>query len=462
MERIQRIDYLIEQQKNDLANDTIHFINRKSIKQTPEKNCPYGADIQAFLEYFKSYAKQEGLYIKDYGTGIISASLYDKEIDLGIWLHGDTVAIGEGWQYYPLNAVEYENCIIGRGATDNKGQLATIFNLFKIFKKLDIRLNYNPAIFLGSDEESGMSDLKDFLKQHTPPKLSLVPDGDFPVAYAGKGNLQIKLRSTYPLNGFSLEAGAIETPSKASAYSRNFNLNYNFKYATATQRNNCVELSVNTLPIHSSKPNKNGNMITLLTEELNALEWICEKDKQLLGFIHTLSKDIHGEIFSLKRQNVIAPLTMSLQQINNIEGFVELSLNIRYPIPYNEQEIEKKISEISEKHAFKITQTRSTTKPFIIPENDKILNLLLGVSNSVCEEIQPPYLVAGSTYAHLLPNAYIFGMSGNLPPASFPTGRGGAHGVDEAVSLTRLQRAMKIYARTLLALNAEQYFQTFC
>jgi len=44
-------------------------------------------------------------------------------------------------------------------------------------------------------------------------------------------------------------------------------------------------------------------------------------------------------------------------------------------------------------------------------------------------------------------------MNGNLAPAEFPKGRGGAHGRDEAVSLDRLQRAMKIYARVLLELN---------
>ena len=40
-----------------------------------------------------------------------------------------------------------------------------------------------------------------------------------------------------------------------------------------------------------------------------------------------------------------------------------------------------------------------------------------------------------------------------LPPADFPKGRGGAHGVDESVSLDRLQRFMRIYARALLQLN---------
>jgi len=44
-------------------------------------------------------------------------------------------------------------------------------------------------------------------------------------------------------------------------------------------------------------------------------------------------------------------------------------------------------------------------------------------------------------------------MSGNLPPDDFEKGRGGAHGVDEAVSIARLKRALKIYARALIYLN---------
>ena len=44
-------------------------------------------------------------------------------------------------------------------------------------------------------------------------------------------------------------------------------------------------------------------------------------------------------------------------------------------------------------------------------------------------------------------------MNGNKKPEDFPAGHGGAHGKDECVSLDRLQRAMRIYARAFLALN---------
>ena len=61
--------------------------------------------------------------------------------------------------------------------------------------------------------------------------------------------------------------------------------------------------------------------------------------------------------------------------------------------------------------------------------------------------------MSGGTYAHRLPNAYVFGTDGGVPPADYPKGRGGAHGLDEVVSIARIKRMMKIYARTLLALE---------
>ena len=95
----------------------------------------------------------------------------------------------------------------------------------------------------------------------------------------------------------------------------------------------------------------------------------------------------------------------------------------------------------------------SYTRPYINERDNEVVRTLCKASSDVIGKDLPPYILSGGTYAHELPNAYVFGMSGNLPPEDFPKGRGGAHGIDEAVSLDRLKRAMKIYARALLSLN---------
>ena len=91
--------------------------------------------------------------------------------------------------------------------------------------------------------------------------------------------------------------------------------------------------------------------------------------------------------------------------------------------------------------------------PYVLDKNSEVVTSLTEISNEIIGEDKKPYTIKGGTYAHVLPNAYPYGMNGNLPPEDFPKGRGGAHGIDEAVSIARLKRAMRIYARALLRLN---------
>ena len=191
----------------NLVADTIKLINIKSVEGMPCKNAPFGKGPKKVLDTFAKMSKSAGFCNYDYKVGVMSAAFKEGKPDLGTWIHGYVVPEGNGWSFEPYSAVEYKGCIIGRGATDNKGQLSAIFNLFKIFKELKIELNYNPAIFLGSNEETGMRDVVEFMRTYTPPALSLVPDGGFPVGYGGKGGMNVTLRSNTPLHSFSFSAG---------------------------------------------------------------------------------------------------------------------------------------------------------------------------------------------------------------------------------------------------------------
>lgn len=104
-----------------------------------------------------------------------------------------------------------------------------------------------------------------------------------------------------------------------------------------------------------------------------------------------------------------------------------------------------------------LAKTNIGVNPYLLDSNDPVLLMLNDASNSVTGRNDEPYTMGGGTYAHRLPNAYAFGMSGNRVPADFPKGHGGAHGKDESVGIENLQRAMKIYARALLVLNEMQW-----
>ena len=446
---LDKIDQAIEASRQELARDIIKLIGIKSVKGDSLPGAPFGSGPRAVLDTALEMGEEEAFYTTDYGVGVVSLALQKGQPDLGIWLHGDVMPEGQGWNYDPYRATEYKGCIIGRGATDNKGQLCAIFHLLKIFKKLEINLKYNPALYVGSDEECGMHDMrgipgnedaKGFCNVCTPPRLSLVPDGSFPVGYGGKGSVKIRFSSKKPLKGLRITAGQPETPGKAVAH----------LYGKS--------VITHSLPRHGANPDANGNMISMLMNILLDENLAAEEDRSVLEFFKMLVLDSRGNQLGINVTcETMTPVAVTTQRIDMIEGFVTLTASINYPIEITPDEIVRKMGTGAEAHGVYITDVEHLRDPYLLDKDWPVVTRLNKIANEITGQEKEPYTVGGGTYAHNLPNALVYGMNGCLKPEGYPKGRGGAHGLDELVSLDRLQRAMRIYARALLALNEMEW-----
>ena len=456
------IDKEIEATTAQLASDTIKLVNIKSVLSDPLPGAPFGEGSKKVLDTFVEMASADGYHTTDYGVGVVSASMKEGEADLGIWVHGDVVPEGDGWRFPPYDATEYKGCIIGRGATDNKGQLAAMLNLFRIFDKLGVKLNYNPAIYVGSDEETGKRDItgiegnpdaRGFINVHKPPRLSLVPDGSFPVGYGGKGALNITLTAKNPINGYTFVAGLPESPGNATAVFESADIPEDIEGCTVS-RGACNEISAFSPPVHGAHPDPNGNMITMLSTALLDNGLVPEEDRSKIEFLRDVSKMVYGESLGIASEHeVMGKLTVTSKTVKCNDGYLSLFMNIRFPLGITADEITDRISRSAEASGFALTDAKLYARPYMNERDNEVVRMLCRVSNEVTGDDKKPYTLSGGTYAHELPNAYVFGTNGNLPPDDFPKGRGGAHGIDEAVSLDRLKRAMRIYARALLSLN---------
>ena len=460
------IDGLIEYCDKDLINDTKALIKIKSVQGEAKNGAPFGEQPLAVLEKFKAMCQEAGLFVKDYEIGFVSGSLSKAPIDVGIWLHGDVVPEGDGWSFDPYNATVYKNCIIGRGSNDNKGQLCAIYNLFKIFKKLDVKLNYNPAIFLGSNEENGMKDLvgdknnpyaKGFLNCFAPPRLSLVSDGGFPLGYGGKGGLNITLKSKTKLENLTLEAGLERSPGSAVAVIVNCPSIQNLEKCVITQGEKTVIESYSP-PLHASRPDPEGNMVTYLTKALLENNLVRDENRYILEFFNKISLNVYGQSLGIASEHAqMGKLTVFIKQIVTEDGYAKITLNIRYPLPLTFEKIVEDIRKSADKSGFCVVDTQSRTVPYIANKDSAVAKMLADTSKEIPsvekKERDEPYILEGGTYAHFLPNAYVYGMNASVPPIDFEKGKGLSHGVDEAVSIPRLKRAMRIYARALLRLN---------
>ena len=461
---IQKIDQMIDACREEMASDLVKLVNIKSVESEAQGGAPFGIGPRMVLDAVMKMGQEEGFYCKDYDVGIVSLALKDGIPDLGIWMHGDVVPEGDGWKFDPYNAVEYKGRIIGRGASDNKGSIAVMLTLFKIFKSLKIKLRYNPAMYIGSNEETGMADMvgipensmaKGFLNVCTPPKISLVPDGGkFPVGYGGKGGIMLTLKSKTPLNAFSIEAGKNEAPGEAVAtFDNSVDVPENLSGCTIVKGEK-TKIVARSIPRHGSEPDPKGNMITMLTKALIVAQIVSDDELDIMEFFNKVSLDITGKMFNINVENeTMGPLTVFAYGIDCEDNYPEIKLNIRYPLGITYEEIIENISQVSEKKRFSISKAVRGVDPYMLNPGWEVIQKLSKVANSVTGDNELPFIMSGGTYAHRLPNALVYGIDGCRPPEDFCDGRGRAHGVDEAVSLDYLQRAMKIYARALLTLN---------
>src|SRR5262249_49478644 len=76
--------------------------------------------------------------------------------------------------------------VIGRGAADDKGPMVQALLAMKSLKESGVKLTHTIRLLVGTDEESGSSDVTEYLKTHAPPDYSLVLDSGFPVIVGEK------------------------------------------------------------------------------------------------------------------------------------------------------------------------------------------------------------------------------------------------------------------------------------
>ena len=89
----------------------------------------------------------------------------------------DVVPEGGGWDTDPYTLTEREGWLLGRGVADDKGPAVLAIWAAKFFADLPQRPRHAIQVLLGTSEETGMSDLKQYLAAQPAPDFSFTPDG---------------------------------------------------------------------------------------------------------------------------------------------------------------------------------------------------------------------------------------------------------------------------------------------
>ncbi|GAX60788.1 acetylornithine deacetylase/Succinyl-diaminopimelate desuccinylase and related deacylases [Candidatus Scalindua japonica] len=111
--------------------------------------------VDIIKKYFNTHGIKYDIFEKITGRANIIGYIGNGSPTLLVACHMDVVPPGDGWDTDPFNSVVKDNRIFGRGANDNKGQMASMLVLSKLLKENESKLNGSLLVIGAADEEKG-------------------------------------------------------------------------------------------------------------------------------------------------------------------------------------------------------------------------------------------------------------------------------------------------------------------
>ncbi len=141
----------IDENKEEMVQLLCDLISTKT--ENPPGDEILAVDI--VKNYFEKYGIVYEIFEKEENRSNIIGCIGTGKPELLVVCHLDVVPAGSGWDRDPFNAYILNERVYGRGATDNKGQMATMMVLAKFLKQNEFLLKGKFILAGAADEELG-------------------------------------------------------------------------------------------------------------------------------------------------------------------------------------------------------------------------------------------------------------------------------------------------------------------
>ena len=392
------------------------IITFDSVKSAPCEGMPFGKGTAECLDYFLSLARSFGFETVnyDYYAGEV---IFGEGEDFAILAHLDVVPAGSGWAHDPFGGeIDYENKKIwGRGTMDDKGPAVIILYCLKQLKDEGFKPNRRIRLIVGCNEESGWECIKYFKAHSTMPEIGFSPDAHFPVIYAEKGIMHIKLTFNAEGDFSSLIGGnagnmvcdrcAVMAPVDEKKV----------KELHLSVENGLIVAKGKSA--HGSTPEQGINAIAPILRYLG-LDLLHEK----------LFVKMFG-LPSLKDETGV--LTFSPNVIRGGKNVIEVICDIRYPATLSRDRVLKLLEDEN-------YEVLSEQAPLFNDKNCELIQVLCGAYNSVTGKHMQPIAIGGGTYARSLKCGVAFGPEEEGEEAVI-------HQPNEYITFEKIETCLKIY-----------------
>ncbi len=373
---------------------------------------------------------------------------------LGLVVHGDVQPVeSSAWTEPPFSGLVRDGSIVGRGAADDKGPLVQALLAMSALRP-ETR-TYTVRLLVGSDEESGSSDMKDYLKDHAPPAFSLVLDSAFPVVVGEKA--WNALTVTAPKDA-TIELSAGLAPSIVPDSAR-------LKWPGAMLPSKTpdpgtrAELVDGTLIVHGKSAHSGVNIEggrNALVSLARLVDGLLPPSgaRDLLAFARFAGQDLYGTSLGLINDD---PLWGRFNVNVAVIKDGTLTINLRRPPPMTGPQLKAHLDSLvadfnARTGAKLVAGGYYADEPLVFDPQSRLVRRLMDDYARATGTREKPAISGGGTYAKRLPHAIAFGMW--FPGKPYP-----GHDVDEKISIADLERGYAVLLETLRDLAEHEPLQ---
>ena len=441
--------YITNQVKDEFLTSIKTLISYPSVLNEGENGTPFGQAIQDVLEKtleicrglgFTTYLDPKGYYgYAEIGQG---AEL------LAVLCHLDVVPSGDeaDWQTLPFEATIKGGWIFGRGVQDDKGPSMAALYAVKALLDSGVEFKKRVRFIFGTDEETLWRCMGRYNKLEETATLGFAPDSSFPLTYAEKGLLQVKLHGPGS-DKLDLEAGAAfnVVPGKASYQGELLEqVVAGLQVASFDYEQTDHQVTVLGLPKHAKDAAEGVNAIVRLATVLQPLQ-----AHPALAFIaEAVGEDATGSrLFGDVSDEPSGRLSFNIAGLTLNSEKSEIRIDIRIPVLADKDQLVAKLAEIAGRYQLDYEEF-DYLAPLYVPKDSELVSTLMAIYQEKTGDTSPAMSSGGATFARTMPNCVAFG-------ALFPGAEQTEHQANERASLDDLYRAMDIYAETIYRLAGE-------
>ncbi len=404
---------------------------------------PFGKANADCLDEFLSLASSMGFATKNY-DGYAGEVVFGEGEPFAILAHLDVVPAGDGWRYPPFGGVIDNGNLYGRGTMDDKGPAVICLYALKALKDEGVIPQRQFKLIVGCNEETGWRCMEHYQKVALLPEEGFTPDADFPVIYAEKGILHLRLHFPLPSAPFTTFSGGTASNMVCD------HAQAKLKFPLPMPENNGVLdgdvttfespvagvtlalengiLTARGVSAHGSQPSRGANAFQAL------LAYFARQDEACKRIYNLLFQDGFG--FG-NMQDETGRLTTSPNVVNYQDSELLLTVDFRIPATHEASEVTDKITAMGVKY-----EVLHEQKPLFNEKDGKLIQTLSTVYQRVTGKESSPIAIGGGTYARVLKRGCAFGPQEDDEEVTI-------HQPNEYISLAKIARLAEIYYAAL-------------